>query len=184
MVDLEFYILEDEVWCLYPDGRNEQITEHSIELIKDMLVKIREFHPEAYASLSKWFYKSAHNVPYFQYLIVMQFCRCNFGKLDTTQKDVDVKGCFRFERVNCPMRGLCQYEDKVCNPKFNSRISDAEMRVMKMVYAGCSNEDIADRLYLSPHTVKNHIKSVYLKLGIHEKAEFIQYAHNNNLFND
>ena len=47
-----------------------------------------------------------------------------------------------------------------------------------------NNEDIAERLYLSPHTVKNHIKSVYLKLDIHEKSEFIQYAHKNNLFKE
>ena len=46
------------------------------------------------------------------------------------------------------------------------------------------NDEIADRLYLSPHTVKNHIKSVYIKLNIHEKSEFIQYAHKNNLFKD
>ena len=55
---------------------------------------------------------------------------------------------------------------------------------MQLVYEGFNNEDIAERLYLSPHTVKNHIKSVYLKLDIHEKSEFIQYAHKNNLFKD
>jgi hypothetical protein len=58
------------------------------------------------------------------------------------------------------------------------------MRVMQLVYEGFNNEDIAERLYLSPHTVKNHIKSVYLKLDIHEKSEFIQYAHKNNLFKE
>ena len=54
---------------------------------------------------------------------------------------------------------------------------------MKLVYKGVSKAEIAEQLYISPYTVKNHIKSVYLKLGIHEKAEFIQYANNHNLFN-
>ena len=54
---------------------------------------------------------------------------------------------------------------------------------MKLVYKGVSKEEIAEQLYISPYTVKNHIKSVYLKLGIHEKSEFIQYVNNNNLFN-
>lgn len=184
MTDLEFYIYEDELWCMTSDGKNEQVTEQNVELIKDMLCKIREFYPEAYNDLAKWFQKSAYNVPYFQFLIVDQFCRCNFGKLDSTTKDVDGKGVFNFEHVNCPLRGRCSHENKVCSPTFNSRISDAEMRVMKMLYDGHSNDEIAESLYISPHTVKNHIKSVYLKLGIHEKSEFIQYAHRNNLFKD
>ena len=82
------------------------------------------------------------------------------------------------------MRGECRYEGEICGAKFNSRLSAAEVRVMRLVYDGISNDEIAERLYISPHTVKNHIKSVYLKLGIHEKSEFVQYAHNNNLFND
>lgn len=184
MRDLEFYIYEDELWCMFPDGRNEKVTEHNNELVKSVLDKIRELYPDAYSDLMKWYRKSSQNVPYFQFLMVNRFCKCNFGNLDNTSKDIDRKGCFNFERVPCPMRGECSHENIICNPKFNSRISDAEMRVMKMIYDGCNNEEIADKLYLSPHTVKNHIKSVYIKLGIHEKSEFIQYAHKNNLFKE
>ena len=181
MNEVEFYIFEDELWCMH-DGKNVIVTESDVPLIKEMLSKIREFYPEAYADLEKWFKKSSFNVPYFQYLIVDQFCRCNFGNLDSSKKDVDKKGCFNFERVNCPMRNRCPHENVVCNPKFNTSISPAEMRVMELMYEGLSVEEAADRLYLSPNTVKKHIKSVYLKLGIHEKSEFVQYAIRNNLF--
>lgn len=184
MKELEFYLYEDELWCMSNDGRNEQLTESNVELVKAMLEKIREFYPDAYKALSKWFQKSSMNVPYYQYLIVDQFCRCNFGKLDSTTKDIDAAGKFNFEKGYCPIYGRCPYANVVCNPKFNSRISDAEMRVIKMVYEGFSNGEIADTLYLSPHTIKNHIKSVYAKLEIHEKSEFIRYANKNNLFKD
>ena len=80
------------------------------------------------------------------------------------------------------MRGECKLESIVCFPKFNTRLSEAELRVMHLVYDGVGNDEIAERLYLSPHTVKNHIKSVYAKLGIHEKSEFIRYANKNDLF--
>lgn len=183
MENLEFYILEDELWCIFPDGRNEHITEQNTELVKEILSRIREFYPAAYKDLAKWYQKSAANVPYYQFLMVNRFCRCNFGKLDTTKKDVGVNGIFNFEKVDCPMRGECSHEGKVCGPIFNSKLSDAELRVMRLVYDGCNNEEIADMLYISPHTVKNHIKSVYAKLGIHEKSDFIQYANKNNLFN-
>lgn len=184
MENIEFYILDKELWCLFPDGRNEQVTEHNVELVREILSRIREFYPEAYQDLSKWYQRSAANVPYYQFLMVNRFCRCNFGKLDNTKKDIDSRGIFNFERIDCPMRGECPHEGKVCLPKFNSKLSESELRVMKLVYNGYSNDEVADTLYLSPHTVKNHIKSVYLKLGIHEKAEFIRYANNNNLFKD
>ena len=184
MKDLEFYIFEDELWCLFPDGSNQPVTDKDIGLIKSVLDRIRECYPDAYKALMECYQKSAQNIPYFQYLIVRRFCKCNFGELDNTSRDIDKNGGFNFERVKCPMRGECKYEGIICSPQFYSRISDAEMRVMKMIYEGANNEDIAEKLYLSPHTVKNHIKSVYIKLGIHEKSEFIQYAHKNNLFKD
>lgn len=184
MKDLELYMYEGELWCLYSDGRNERVTERSTELISQLLDEISELYPEAYEDLSGWFAKSSRNVPYYRYLIASQFCRCNFGKLDSARKDIDRRWNFNFERVECPLRGRCTHENRVCNPMFNSRMSEAEARVMKMVYEGYGNDEIAESLYLSPHTVKNHIKRVYLKLGIHEKAEFIRYAKDNNLFKD
>lgn len=183
MNDLEFYIYDDELWGIFPDGTNQRITENNKELIKNVLERIRECYPDAYNDLIKWYKKSASNVPYYQYLMVNRFCKCNFGELDNTSKDVDGRGSFNFERVKCPLRGECSHEGVVCCPKFSSRLSAAELRVMKLVYEGLPNEEIADHLYLSPHTVKNHIKSVYLKLKIHEKSEFVRYAQDNNLFN-
>lgn len=98
------------------------------------------------------------------------------------KKDIGQDGIFNFERVDCPMRGECLHENKVCCPVFNSKLSNSELRVMKLVYSGFNNDDIADKLYISPHTVKNHIKSAYAKLGIHEKSDFIRYANSHNLF--
>ena len=42
--------------------------------------------------------------------------------------------------------------------------------------------DIADTLYLSEHTVHNHIRNAFVRLGIHSKSEFIKFADRNNLF--
>lgn len=183
MKNLEFYIYEDELWCLYPDGTNDRVTERSTVLVKETLDIIRECYSDAYKALMECYQKSSSNIPYFQFLMVNRFCKCNFGNLDSTKRDIDAFGRFNFERVGCPMRGECKYENIICNPKFNSKLSEAELRVIRLVHDGYSNEEIADKIYLSPHTVKNHIKSVYLKLGIHEKAEFVKYANSNNLFN-
>jgi DNA-binding CsgD family transcriptional regulator len=184
MKSLEFYNFGDELWCIYPDGRNERVTESSKEIIHPMLERIREFYPKAYAALERWYQKSSMNVPYYQYLIVKRFCKCNFGNLDGTSKDIDHTGVFRFERVDCPMRGECALEGIVCNPEFDSHISAAEMRVMKLLYEGRSVEETAEELYLSQCTVANHRKSVYYKLGIHDMASFVRYANEHNLFKE
>lgn len=183
MGKLEFYIYENELWCRYADGRNEVVTESKTELIQSMLELIREHYPSAYKALMTEYQKSAGNVPYYQYLMVRRFCKCNFGKLDSTRLDVEANGSFNFEKVDCPLRGECRFEGVICCPVFNTELSDAEMRVMRLVYDGLDNDQIAEQLYLSPHTVKNHIKSAYTKLGIHAKHEFVQYAMKNNLFN-
>ncbi len=184
MGGLEFYIFEGELWCKSDDGINKVVDENRTELIKSILDEIRECYPAAYKALTKEYQKSSLNVPYYQYLIVRRFCKCNFGKLDGTKSDVDRTGRFNFEKVECPLRGECRFEGVICLPKFNSKLSEAELRVMKLIYQGASKDEIAERLYLSPNTIKNHIKSVYLKLGIHEKSEFIRYANENNLFNN
>ena len=183
MGNLEFYMFEGELWCKSDDGKNTIVDETQTELIKYMLDGIRERYPLAYKALTKVYQKSALNVPYYQFLIVKRFCKCNFGKLDGTKDDVESNGKFNFEKVECPLRGECSFEGVICSPKFNSKLSEQELRVMKLVYQGKQKEEIAETLYISPYTVKNHIKSVYLKLGIHEKSEFIRYVTENNLFN-
>lgn len=181
---MEFYMADGELLCQYPDGSVKPATDSDTDFIREMVATIREWYPGAYNALSECYNRSVNNVPYFHYLMVRRFLKCNFGNLDHTALDIQRTGKFNFEKVHCPLRGECRYEGEICGAKFNSRLSAAEVRVMRLVYDGISNDEIAERLYISPHTVKNHIKSVYLKLGIHEKSEFIQYAHNNNLFND
>lgn len=183
MGGLEFYIFENELWCKSDDGRNEIVTEDNTELVRTILDAIREHYPRAYTALAKEYQKSAMNVPYYQYLMVRRFCKCNFGRLDSTKADIEQSGKLNFEKVECPLRGECKFEGVICSPKFNSKLSEAELRVMRLIYNGASKEEVAEQLYLSPNTIKNHIKSVYLKLGIHEKSEFIRYANNNNMFN-
>jgi ATP/maltotriose-dependent transcriptional regulator MalT len=45
-------------------------------------------------------------------------------------------------------------------------LTDAELRVARMVADGLSNREAAERLYISPKTVEYHLGNVYAKLGI------------------
>lgn len=46
-----------------------------------------------------------------------------------------------------------------------------EQDVLKLIAKGLSNSDIAKRLFISPHTVKNHVSNIYRKIGIDDRTQ-------------
>lgn len=46
-----------------------------------------------------------------------------------------------------------------------------ELDVLSEIAAGYTNEEIADRLFISRGTVKRHASNIYMKLGAHHRAE-------------
>jgi DNA-binding NarL/FixJ family response regulator len=55
-------------------------------------------------------------------------------------------------------------------------LSDRERQVLEMIAAGATNREIAARLYLSPHTVKDHTSALYRKIGARNRAQAILRA--------
>jgi DNA-binding NarL/FixJ family response regulator len=51
-----------------------------------------------------------------------------------------------------------------------------QLEVLRLLARGRSNRDIADQLYISEHTVKNHIRSILEKLHLHSRMEAAMYA--------
>ena len=55
-------------------------------------------------------------------------------------------------------------------------LSDRETEVIELVATGYTNQEIADRLFLSPHTVKDHASAIYRKLSVRNRAEAVSEA--------
>ena len=55
-------------------------------------------------------------------------------------------------------------------------LTPSELRIAGFVAKGLINKDIAQRLFVSPHTVDAHLKHVYTKLGIHSRVELTVLA--------
>ena len=53
------------------------------------------------------------------------------------------------------------------------RLSRREADVLQLMAGGASNEDIATRLDLSEHTVRNHVQHIFARLGAHSKLEAV-----------
>lgn len=48
-----------------------------------------------------------------------------------------------------------------------------EKEISSLMAEGCTNKQIADRLYISEGTVKNYISNIYDKTGIHDRVKLI-----------
>ncbi len=53
----------------------------------------------------------------------------------------------------------------------HEHLTEREVEVMDLIVTGRSNADIAELLFLSEKTVKNHINRAYTKLGVGSRAE-------------
>jgi DNA-binding NarL/FixJ family response regulator len=56
-----------------------------------------------------------------------------------------------------------------------------EREVLDLVAAGVRNQEIADRLFLSPKTVANHISSIFVKLEVADRSAAIVRARQGGL---
>ncbi len=50
-------------------------------------------------------------------------------------------------------------------------LTSAEVQVARLVSDGSTNREIADRLFLSPHTVNSHLRHIFTKLSIKSRTE-------------
>jgi ligand-binding sensor domain-containing protein/DNA-binding CsgD family transcriptional regulator len=48
-----------------------------------------------------------------------------------------------------------------------------EQEILRLVLQGSGNKDIANKLFISPSTVRNHISNIYQKLGVNNRLELI-----------
>ena len=62
-----------------------------------------------------------------------------------------------------------------------NRLTPREMEVLKLIAEKLTNREIAQRLFISEHTVKAHAKAVFRKLHIDDRTQAIMMAHEDGL---
>ena len=58
-------------------------------------------------------------------------------------------------------------------------LTEREADVLELLVEGYSNKDIAEKLYITHHTVKAHLTQVYKKLGVKNRSKAIVKVNNN-----
>ena len=72
-----------------------------------------------------------------------------------------------------------QEENKTPSNLFN--LTAREREILKLIAEGRSNKDIAEKLVLSLHTVKNHVKNIIQKLAVDDRTQAAILALKENL---
>jgi DNA-binding NarL/FixJ family response regulator len=80
----------------------------------------------------------------------------------------------RFEGIGAPLwaaRARAARDRVSGRPPAGDRLTPMEARVAELAAEGCSNREIAERLFVSVRTVESHLSATYRKLGIRSRAQ-------------
>lgn len=55
-------------------------------------------------------------------------------------------------------------------------LSSTELRITKFLLAGCTLDEVASNMNVTPQVIESHCDAVYAKLGIHDAGTFVRWA--------
>ncbi|WP_246191488.1 helix-turn-helix transcriptional regulator [Aureimonas leprariae] len=66
-------------------------------------------------------------------------------------------------------------------PREVAALTKREIEVLRVICEGLGDAQIADRLSMSPNTVRNHVARIYAKIGVNRRGAVVVWAHEHGL---
>lgn len=63
----------------------------------------------------------------------------------------------------------------------STQLTDREREILTLVARGLNNDQIGERLFISPATVKTHLARIMAKLDAHDRAQLVVRAYESGL---
>ncbi|MBB2914670.1 DNA-binding NarL/FixJ family response regulator [Streptosporangium becharense] len=73
-------------------------------------------------------------------------------------------------------RVLAALSNTAVEPRPLPELTDRETEVLSLIAAGLTNHAVAERLFLSEKTVRNHVSNIFAKLGVGDRAAAVARA--------
>lgn len=65
--------------------------------------------------------------------------------------------------------------------RYHFDLTERELEVLQQICMGLSNREIAEKLYISEKTVRNHLTNIFQKLGVSDRTQAVLFAIKHNL---
>ena len=143
-----------------------------------------------FAQAERFFRDDVPTVHHAWLLLLLALTRSRRGRLDDAARTLDeariVIAGLPDVGILAPLGEAVQDElerrrGRVADGEVLALPTDAEMAVLRFLITDLSAREIAGELFLSPNTVRSHIRSIYRKLGAQSRTEAVARATSMNL---
>jgi len=68
---------------------------------------------------------------------------------------------------------------KITKDALSEKLTQRQIEILALIAVGATNDDISDKLCISPHTVKNHLYSIFKKINVPNRVQAALWAAGN-----
>lgn len=138
-----------------------------------------------FASAERYFRDEVPNVHHARLLVRLAEVRCRRGRLDEADATlreandilVDLGDSGRVPSLAVEVGTMLQEARcRACSHEILEPPTEAELAVLHLLATDLSAREIAGELFLSPNTVKSHVRGIYRKLGVRSRDDAVARA--------
>ncbi len=71
---------------------------------------------------------------------------------------------------------IANQKGQISRQLLNVGLTSRELEIAALIYQGITARDISEQIHLSYHTVRNHIKNIYRKMGVSTRSEMLVWV--------